>query len=98
MKTYIIAAAALLASGAAVAQTGQAVETDARGIPVVSMPAEAPAGANQTPPAGAAQVVPAPNQGQVFAPRQATEEFPPCTRERTDRCVQTYERGRSPRR
>jgi hypothetical protein len=108
MKTAIFAAA-LLMSGAAFAQTagtgGQVVqpgnqnpETDARGIPVISDPATAPAGTNQALPAGATQVVPAPNQAQAFTPRQATEEFPPCTRERTDRCVQTYERGRSPRR
>lgn len=73
-----------------------AAERDARGIAVISMPAEAPAGANQMTnvPAGA-QVSVNPNQAQVFQPRQATEEFPPCTRERTDRCVQNYERGRT---
>ena len=76
-------------------QTGTGTpERDARGIPVVSMPADAPSGANQavTIPAGA-QVTVNPNQAQVFQSRQSTEEFPPCTRERTDRCVQNYERG-----
>ncbi|HWH22391.1 MAG TPA: hypothetical protein VNT25_03740 [Allosphingosinicella sp.] len=83
-------------SPATPAEPAGGVERDARGIPVVSAQAEAPSGANQpvSIPAGA-QVVPSPNQRAVFATRQATEEFPPCTAERTDRCVQTYEgRGR----
>lgn len=93
MKTAIFAAA-LMASSAAFAQTA-APERDARGIPVVSDAATTPAGANQmmTVPAGAT-VVAAPNQGQVFMTKASTETAPPCTRERTDRCVQTYERGR----
>ena len=74
-------------------------ETDARGIPVVSAPAEVPAGANQavSVPAGA-QTVPSPNQAQVFATRPASEEYPACSRTVTDNCVQAYERGgRRPR-
>ncbi len=95
MKSAILVAA-LLVGGTAAAQPST-VERDARGIPVVSDQATPPPGTNQpvsvTP---GATVVPTPNP-QAFAPRQATEEFPPCTRERTDRCVQTYERGRAPR-
>ena len=99
MKSVLFAAA-LMISGAALAQTTVAPanddpERDARGIPVVSAPATAPAGANQAPaaaPAGA-QVVPAANQAQVFQTQQSTESYPPCTREVTDNCVQTYERG-----
>ena len=111
MKTAIFAAALLL-GGAAIAQTttdaatqpapmtapaNTAPERDARGIPVVSDPAEVPAGANQaqTIPPGAV-FTPNPNQAQVFAPRPATEDYPACSRTVTDNCVQTYERGRGP--
>jgi hypothetical protein len=91
MKLLFVAAA-LLVSGTAIAQ-----ERDARGIPVVSDSANVPTGANQPLPAGhTGPVVPAPNQAQVFAPRPATGTYPPCTRGQTDRCTQTYERGRSP--
>ena len=73
---------------------GSAPERDARGIPVISAPAVVPQGANQAPPATAGvTVVPAPNQQQVFTTQAATKEYPPCTREMTDGCVQTYERG-----
>lgn len=101
MKTAIFAIA-LAIGGTAFAQTvapgNSAPERDARGIPVVSDPATAPAGANQAPPAGA-QAVPAPNQQQVFSTQPATEEYPACSRTVTDNCVQAYERGsRRPRR
>lgn len=99
MKT-ILFTAALALSGAAIAQTtppstDAAPARDSRGIPVASMPAQAPEGANRavTVPPGS-EVVVSPDQAQAFTPRQATEEFPPCTRERTDRCVQNYERPR----
>jgi hypothetical protein len=97
MKALLFAAALVTGSGIAIAQTAPA--TDARGIPVVSKDAVAPSGANQTvPTTPGVQLVPAPNQQAVFAPQPATETFPPCTRERTDRCVQTYERGVTGRR
>jgi hypothetical protein len=95
MKTVLFAAA-ILAGGAAIAQTssGSTPERDARGIPVISAPATAPAGANQGVPATpGGQVVPAPNQQQVFATQPSSKEYPPCTRDMTDGCVQTYERG-----
>lgn len=66
-------------------------EEDARGVSVISAPAEVPEGANQAPPAGPA--VPAPNQSTVFTPRPAAEEYPACSRTVTDNCVQAYERG-----
>lgn len=93
MKLALFAAAVTL-GGAALAQTS-GPEVDARGIPVVSAPATAPAGANQTVsvPAGA-QVVPAPNQGAVFSTQASAKTYPPCTRDVTDGCVQTYERRR----
>ena len=102
MKT-LICAVALFAGGAAIAQTGtqtsapgnQNVERDARGIPVVSDPAEVPAGANQAAPIPPGAVFqPNPNQAAVFTPRPATEDYPACSRTVTDNCVQTYERGR----
>ena len=105
----IFLAAALTLGGAAMAQTGEetttttttmstatvapdnsAPERDARGIPVISAPASAPAGWNSAPGMGAAPPGgPAPSMG-------AATDLPPCTRTVTDRCVQTYERGRSP--
>lgn len=91
------AGAAAPAGGTPVAAGNQAPERDARGIPVVSEQATAPAGANQpfSVPQGA-QVVLNP-QAQVFTPQPAAGEMPPCSRTVTDRCTQTYERGRAPR-
>jgi hypothetical protein len=107
MKTLFFAAALML-SGAAFAQDttpsadagGQPVapgnanpERDARGIPVVSDPATAPAGANQAfsvPPG--AQVVLQPTT-QAFTTTPSTGDKPPCSRTVTDNCTQTYEHG-----
>ena len=103
MKLVLFAAAALTIGTAGFAQqtvepANTNVERDARGIPVVSAPATAPAGANQAVQAAAgAQVVAAPNQSAVFATQASTKTYQPCTREITDGCVQTYEgrrRGR----
>ena len=100
----IIFAAALSLGGAAFAQdmatTGETVapsnaapERDARGIAVISDPATAPAGYNQP-----AQTVPAGTpMPTVAAPTPSSSgPLPPCTRTVTDRCTQTYERGRNP--
>ena len=86
MKILLVAAA-LIASGTAVAQ-----QRDSRGIPVASETATPPSGANQAVPAGG-QLVPNPNQQAVFAPQPATTTYPPCARGQTDRCTQTYEGG-----
>ena len=67
-------------------------EEDARGIPVISDPATVPAGFNMTPGVGGPLV----DASAPPATEPATESYPPCTREVTDNCVQTYERGRSP--
>ncbi len=100
-------AAALMLSGAAIAQaptdttatgtpvatSNSAPERDARGIPVVSESATAPAGWNAPPGSGAPVAdasTPAPSQGSAG-------ELPPCSRTVTDRCTQTYERGVRPR-
>ena len=105
MKSIILAAA-LLTGGAAIAQTtapadqpGQTVapantapERDARGIPVISDPATAPAGFNEAPQVGGTG---APANARP-APQPATEDYPICSRTVTDNCVQSYERGRSP--
>ena len=68
-------------------------EHDARGIAVISDPATVPAGFNAPPGMGGPLV----DAGAAPAPQPATENYPPCTREVTDNCVQTYERGRSRR-
>lgn len=54
--------------------------------------ARTPAGTNQMP-MGVGPVVPAANQQAAFTPRPAMTEYPPCSREITDNCIQTYERG-----
>ena len=88
MKSLIVVAA-LMVSGTAIAQ-----ERDSRGISVMSADANAPMGANQPVPASG-QLTPAPNQAAVFQARPATAAYPACTRGQTDRCTQTYERGRA---
>lgn len=99
MKSALFAAALLFGTAAAaqqaVAPGNASVERDARGIPVVSDPATAPAGTNQVVnvPSGAT-VVPNPNQQAAFATRPADQEYPVCSRTVTDNCVQNYERGR----
>jgi hypothetical protein len=80
-------------TGTPVAAGNTSPERDARGIPVVSDSATAPAGWNQAPGTGgpvANASAPAPSQGSAG-------ELPPCTRTVTDRCTQTYERGARPR-
>lgn len=108
---FVIMTAALVLGGAAIAQTApetapgnmpiagtpvapgnSSPETDARGIAVISAPAEAPAGYNQP-----AQTL-APGSAVPTVPPPATSAsgpLPPCTRTVTDRCTQTYERGRA---
>ena len=106
MKTAIFAAA-LVIGGTAFAQTttynpatapagSQIVqpdnsnpELDARGIPVISDPAAVPAGFNHPPGMGGPLV----DASERPMPQPATESYPPCTRQVTDNCVQTYERG-----
>ncbi|MCA1654771.1 MAG: hypothetical protein LC656_11575 [Sphingomonadales bacterium] len=68
-------------------------ELDARGIPVVSDPATVPTGFNAPPGMGGPLV----DASSPPAPQPATQNYPACSRTVTDHCVQTYERGRSPR-
>jgi hypothetical protein len=81
------------ATGQTVAPGNTNPERDARGIPVISDPATAPAGFNQQPGVGgpvADPSLPPPSQ-------PATDSYQACSRTVTDNCVQTYERGRKPR-
>lgn len=85
-------------TGETVAPSNANPERDARGIPVVSDAATAPPGANQpvsVPPG--ATVVPSANQSAVFSTQPGEAEYPACSKTVTDNCVQTYERGRSPK-
>jgi hypothetical protein len=79
-------------SGQAVAPGNSSPETDARGIRVISAPAAAPSGYNE-----GARTVPAGSPMPTVAPPTPTAAgpLPPCTRTVTDRCTQTYERGRA---
>ena len=91
MYKVILAAATVVAATAAHAQT-TSTGTDARGIPVVSAPATAPTGANQTVtvPPGATVTV-NPNQSSAFTPVAASGDVPACSKTVTDHCTQTYE-------
>jgi len=98
MKSLIFATALLIGGGAIAQETvapgNSAPERDARGVPVISDPATAPAGTNAAPPPAGTRAVPAPNQAAAFATQPATGEKPPCSRTVTDNCTQTYEVGR----
>lgn len=106
---FLIFAAALTMAGTGAAQTtpvedapakssSAAPERDARGIAVVSDAATPPAGANQTfTPQPGAQIVAAPNQAAAFATQPSSKTYGPCTKNQTDGCIQTYERGRAPK-
>ena len=95
MKITLLLVALTALSGAAFAQQQPTPATDARGIPVVSAPAVAPAGANAPleVPAGGTVTV-APNQASVFAPKASEGDLPACSKTVTDRCKQTYEKSR----
>ena len=84
---------AAMPSGQTVAPGNTSPELDARGIPVISDPATAPAGFNQ--PAGMGG--PLVDASQPPAMQPATQDYPACSRTITDNCVQAYEVGR-PRR
>jgi hypothetical protein len=87
-------AGTMTGGGGTVAPGNTNPERDARGIPVVSDAATAPAGANasvQVMPG--ARVVASPNQAAAFQTQPSTQTYQACTRTVTDNCVQTYERG-----
>jgi hypothetical protein len=96
-QTYTTTTTTTSATSQTVAPSNANPERDARGIPVISDPATAPAGFNQAPgmngvggPMVDASTPPAPQPGDA--------SYPACTRTVTDNCVQTYERGRKPTR
>jgi hypothetical protein len=76
-----------MASGGTVAPSNEAPKRDARGVPVISAPAEAPAGYNQ--PVNSPGMAPSTGGAPTMAP---AGPLPPCTRKITDHCTQTYER------
>ena len=80
--------------GTTVAPGNTAPERDARGIPVISDPATAPAGVNMPVTAGPNVQIVAPSSPQTIASQPSTENYPVCSRTVTDNCVQNYERGR----
>ncbi len=84
-------------AGMTVAPGNQAPERDARGIPVVSDPATAPAGTNQMTPVPPGAQVQLGGSG-AFATQAGTDNYPACSKTVTDNCVQNYERGARPRR
>ncbi len=65
-------------------------ERDARGIAVISAAAVAPAGWNGVP----AEAMGGPELDAVTGEAVAPDSYPACTATVTDRCLQTYERGR----
>ena len=79
-------------SGQTVTPDNSAPERDARGIPVVSDAASAPAGFNENPQVGGTGASPS----SPPAPQPPNENYPACSRTVTDNCVQAYERGRGP--
>lgn len=66
-------------------------ERDARGIAVISAAAVAPAGWNGLP----ATATGGPELDPVTGEAAAPQSYPACTATVTDRCLQTYEKGRS---
>jgi hypothetical protein len=76
-----------MAPGGTVAPSNAAPKRDARGVPVISAPADVPAGYNQPPNTSGA--APSTGTNPTMPP---AGPLPPCTRKRTDNCTQTYER------
>ncbi len=93
MKALLAVATPALAGGTAVAQDQP--ERDARGIPVVSEQPTTPQGVNMTVEVPAGATARYSTDTSAFQARPATATYPPCQRGQTDRCTQTYERGRS---
>ena len=82
------------ASGQVVAASNANPEHDARGIAVISDPAVVPPGFNGLPAGAMGGPLVDPATGETVSATAETE-YPPCTAEVTDNCLQTYERGRA---
>lgn len=91
-RTELAGLGTAAAAGPVVEPSNSNPERDARGIAVISAAAVVPAGWNGVA-AGAAMGGPEldPVTGEAVAP----SDYPACTATITDRCLQTYERGRS---
>lgn len=88
----VYAAPVLASAGGAVVEPGNSnPERDARGIAVISAAAVVPAGWNGTA-VGAAMG--GPELDAVTGETIAPDSYPACTAAVTDKCLQTYERGR----
>lgn len=79
-----------IASSALVQPSNANPERDARGIAVISAAAVVPAGYNGS----AATAMGGPLLDPATGAPVAAQDYPPCTAAITDRCLQTYERGR----
>lgn len=91
INPVLAAAPAPAGSGPAAIQPSNAnPERDARGIAVISAAAVAPAGWNGVP----ASAMGGPELDPVTGEAAAPDSYPACTATVTDRCLQTYERGR----
>ena len=84
-------AMSLASAGALVEPSNSNPERDARGIPVISAAAVVPAGWNGT---AAGEAMGGPELDAVTGEPVAPESYPACTATVTDKCLQTYERGR----
>ena len=84
------AAATPSAAGQTVQPGNSNPERDARGIAVISAPAVVPPGYNGTPALALGGPLLDPATGEPLP----AATYPPCTASVTDRCLQTYERGR----
>ncbi len=87
-----LAGADTAATAIALVEPGNAnPERDARGIAVISAAAVAPAGWNGVP---ASAAMGGPELDSVTGETVAPDSYPACTATVTDKCLQTYERGR----
>jgi hypothetical protein len=80
-----------IAAGQIVQPSNASPERDARGIPVISDPAVAPAGWNGI---AAGTAMGGPELDPATGEPAAAQTYPACTATVTDNCLQTYERGR----
>lgn len=87
----VLAGGAAASGPAAIQPSNANPERDARGIAVISASAVAPAGWNGVPASAMGGPELDPATGEAAAPAS----YPACTATVTDKCLQTYERGRS---
>ncbi|HYJ52573.1 MAG TPA: hypothetical protein VEW04_05320 [Allosphingosinicella sp.] len=96
-QTYTTTTTTTSATSQTVAPSNANPERDARGIPVISDPATAPAGFNQAPGMNGVGG-PMVDASTPPAPQPSDASYPACSRTVTDNCLQAYERGRKPTR